>query len=497
VSLSPQQQAVVDHRGGHLQVIACAGAGKTESISRRMAALIAGGAKPESIIAFTFTDKAAAELKERVVRRVGETLGKEFLDRLGPMYVGTIHSYCFRLLQTYVPKYGNYDVLDENRHAGFLSREFRTLGLKDLAPKHWEAIEEFQTAADVISNELVDVDDVPGKLGDCYRAYLAALDRYHFLTFGRLIALAVEELGDIGVFSRIHSALTHLFVDEYQDINPAQERLIQILATDPVKLCVVGDDDQSIYQWRGADVRNILEFARRHDGVTTHVLDTNRRSRPGIIAVANRFAASIKPRLEKTMAPARAGSEAEVSTWLAGTPGDEAAQIAETIERLAERGHAYRDIAVLYRSVRTSGPPLIEALDRRNIPYTCAGRTGLFLQPEVALFGQIHAWFADNEWQSAPFSPFEAVDIDAVVAGLNAHFGMGKTIKGLKKYLVDWKSDRLSGARSVSLVGDFYSLLNFLGAHSTDVDTKAGAARFGAFARFSKLLADFEHVTRY
>ena len=136
-SLSPAQQQVVDHRGTDLQVIACAGSGKTESISRLVAALIAEGAQPASIVAFTFTERAAAELKERIARRVAERMGDPFRDRLGPMFVGTIHAYCFRILQDHAPKYGNYDVLDEHRHAGFLSREYWRLGLSKLKAKHW------------------------------------------------------------------------------------------------------------------------------------------------------------------------------------------------------------------------------------------------------------------------------------------------------------------------------------------------------------------------
>lgn len=496
VTLSPQQQAVVNHRGGHLQVIACAGSGKTESISRRMAALIAEGVAPESIVAFTFTEKAAAELKERVARRVAERMGEVFLDRLGPMYVGTIHSYCFRLLQTHVPKYGNFEVLDENRHAGLLSREFRRLGLGKLGNGHWKTIQAFSEAADVIANELIDPDDVPGDVGECYRAYLETLERYHFLTFGRLVALAVEELGDLDVFTRVHGPLGYLFVDEYQDVNPAQEKLVEILATAPVEFCVVGDDDQSIYQWRGADVGNILTFARRYEGATTAVLDTNRRSRPGIISTANAFAATIAPRLAKTMAPHRAGAPVEVVPWREETPDDEATRIAETIERLAEKGFAYRDVAVLFRSVRTSGPPLIAALEDRNIPFACAGRTGLFLQPEPALFAQVHVWFTDGDWKDERYAQTRKVDLDAVVRGLEHHFGDGTPIPGLKRYLEDWKRDRLAGNRSVSLVGDFYRLLQRLGVERIDPDTKSGAARLGAFARFSQILADFEHVTR-
>src|SRR5438874_1894545 len=114
-SPSPEQQRVIDHRDGHLQVVACAGAGKTEAISRRVAALIEEGVEPSQIVAFTFTDRAAEGLKTRISRRVAGVMGSNFLDRLGPMFIGTIHSYCLRLLQDHVPEFGNFDVLDENR----------------------------------------------------------------------------------------------------------------------------------------------------------------------------------------------------------------------------------------------------------------------------------------------------------------------------------------------------------------------------------------------
>ena len=114
--LSPAQLRAVQHRGSDLQLIACAGSGKTETVAQRVSALIEEGAAPESIVAFTFTERAALELKDRILKRVKEKKGAAFLDRLGPMYVGTIHGYCFRLLQDHVPKYGSYDMLDENRH---------------------------------------------------------------------------------------------------------------------------------------------------------------------------------------------------------------------------------------------------------------------------------------------------------------------------------------------------------------------------------------------
>lgn len=497
IQLSPDQQRVVSHRGGDLQVIACAGSGKTESISRRVAALITEGAEPSSIVAFTFTERAAAELKERVVRRVAERVGEAFLDRLGPMFVGTIHGYCFRLLQNHVPHYGNYDVLDEHRHAGLLSREYRTLGLAKLGVRHWNPIRDLMRTVDVISNELIDPAKLDGTpLGEVYRAYLEMLDRYHFLTFGLIISRAIAVLEDPAIFKRVHEPLRLLVVDEYQDVNPAQERLIQLLATPPVELSVIGDDDQSIYQWRGSDVRNILEFTKRRTGAKTITLAANRRSRPAIVERANAFSKSIPGRLPKAMEPIRNAGPNQVVAWWASTEEEEAERVADTIARLHVAGYRYQDIAVLYRSVRTAAPPLIEALRSRGIPFACVGRTGLFLQPEIALFGEIFAWFVDGDWKDERFGPVRKADIDHIVTGLERHFGGGKPIPALRKYLEDWKTYQLRGARPVSLVGDFYQLLWFLKAYEIDLDTAEGSARFGAFARFSEILADFEHVNR-
>lgn len=497
IALSPAQRLVVTHRGTDLQVIACAGSGKTESISRRVAALILEGSEPASIVAFTFTQRAANELKERIIRRVADVKGQEYRDRLGPMFIGTIHAYCFRLLQDYVPRYGNYDILDENRHAALLSREYRSLGLSKLGARHWQPIRDFAQTVDVMSNELIRPEKLDGTpLGECVCAHREMLERYHFLTYGSLITTAVEALETPSIFERVHGPLRHLMVDEYQDINPAQERLIELLATAPVQLCVVGDDDQAIYQWRGSDVSNILEFTKRRPTVSAVTLDANRRSRATIVQVANKFAKSISMRLPKEMTPVRAGDGREVIPWAAETDVEEAETIADTILQLHERGFRYRDIAVLFRSVRTSATPLLEAFEERGVPVNCAGRTGLFMQPEVALFGEVFAWFVEGDWRDQRFGSTRPASLDNIVSGLSRHFGRGEELPGLRKYLTDWKAYQLRGLRTVSLVDDFYALLAFLGGHEVDVDTPMGSARFGAFARFSALLADFEHVHR-
>lgn len=491
-----EQQAVIGHRGGHLQVIACAGAGKTEAISRRVCSLIEEGVEPSQIIAFTFTERAAASLKSRITKRVAEVKGNAFLDRLGPMFVGTIHAYCLRMLQDHVPDFGNFDILDENRLAGLLSREHKRLELGKIGPQHWRPIFDFLRNADVMENELLDPAPLKGtSFGDCYLAFKQTLFRYHFLTYGLLISAAVKALARPEVFASVHAGLKHLIVDEYQDVNPAQEKLIALLAQPPVQLCVVADDDQAIYQWRGSDVSNMLEFADRY-AATPLVLSVNRRSKPTIIHTANVFASTIAPRLPKKMRLHRDASGPELHGWSADTVEDEATIIAETIEKLCERGYRYKDVAILFRSVRTSSPSLIEEFKARSIPFRCAGRTGLFLQPEAAVLGKTYAWLSKNEWKDERYGESQSVDLDELETGYAGVFNDGKPVDGLREYLSDWQGFVGDTAGQVNLVRDYYRLLRILGIHDINLDDPAGSARMGCLARFSQILADYEHVTR-
>ncbi len=425
-------------------------------------------------------------------------MGTEFLGHLGPMFVGTIHAYCLQMLQNHVPRYGNYDLLDENRHAGLLSREFHSMDLGRLRGRHWKSIQQFMQELDVVYNELISPAVLAeSDLGACLAEYERMLDRFHYLTFSQVIAKAVAVLADPVVFASVHASLQHLIVDEYQDINPAQERLIELLSQDPVQLCVVGDDDQSIYQWRGSDVSNIVTFAKRRTGTRSIRLEENRRSTPGVIEAASRFSMSIPGRLAKKMTPVRKAGDVEVVPWCAETPQAEAEIIANAVRDLHSRGVPYADIAVLHRSVRTSGPVLIEAFIENNIPFDCGGRTGLFMQPEINLLGELYAWFGDASWQDTRFGEFRDADLKNVITGLACSFGldMSKAEK-LGHYIADWRAFVLRGHRPVNLVGDFYRLLNFLGVRDIDPGTSDGAARLGAFARFSTVLADFENVTR-
>jgi DNA helicase-2/ATP-dependent DNA helicase PcrA len=245
-------------------------------------------------------------------------------------------------------------VLDDNRLTAFLSREANRLELRQLDPgsRLFASIEAFLKGVDVVENELLDPAALPDPFGSVLRAHYATLDRYRLLTYGQQVVRAVRELERPALAAEVHSRLRHLIVDEYQDVNPAQERLIELLAGPQVELCVVGDDQQAIYQWRGSDVSNIVTFPQRYPDVATFEITTNRRSRPQIIEAANRFATTIPDRIDKAMLPHRAsaGTEPEVAVWHAATETDEAGWVANLILDLVEAGVRYRDIAVLVRS---------------------------------------------------------------------------------------------------------------------------------------------------
>lgn len=495
MKLSPEQERIVNHRGSDLQVIACAGAGKTESMARRVASLIADGEDPASIVAFTFTARAASELAHRIELRLVDFLGESARDRMSAVYVGTIHAFCQRLLQTHVPELGDYDVMDENEHTAFLSREFRTLGLSALSRGHWRAVADFAEALDVMGNELIPdarLEDSP--LEEPVRRYRELLQRFRLLTFAELISRAVEVLRNPSLNKQIRGPLRHLLVDEYQDINPAQEELIRLLAEPPVLLTVVGDDDQAIYQWRGADVANILTFQARRSPVESVRLLANRRSRAPIVTAANAFALEIPDRLEKAMTPVRLGTEADVIGWGAPTDVDEATSIADHMLRLRDAGFAWRDMAVLYRSVRTSAGPLLDALEERGIPYQCAGRTGLFLRTEVRLLAELYAWFVDGEWQEGRWGESRLPTVEDVARGLRALFPAARP--DLQEYLEDWRAVRLRGRAMESMVADLYRLFEELGVWRLDPNDPGDAARLGALAQFSRVVGDFEHIFR-
>ncbi|MGH9489631.1 MAG: ATP-dependent helicase [Terriglobales bacterium] len=499
VALSAEQLRVVASKNARIQVIACAGSGKTETMARRIVRLLAEGAEPAAIVAFTFTERAAAGLKNRVLQRYAEARGEAECRKLGPLSIGTIHAYCFRLLQEHAPHFSGFDLADEHRLAALLSREYRRLKLDGLRIlRHWTTVRDFLHNAEAVENELIPEGSLSGPFAGCYREFCRRLERYRLLTYGRIITQAVALLEDATLAAAVRGGLRHLIVDEYQDVNPAQEKLITLLAAPPVQLCVVGDDDQAIYQWRGSDVANITEFAQRYPGCDRFPLAINRRSTRAIITAANRFVPSIGPRLDKDMRPAEGAADGLAPVcWTAANGAAEAEEIAAQIERLHNAGYAYREIAVLFRSVRTSARPLIDALTKRGILPACGGRTGLFQQPEARLLGQTYAWLTRNKWRSEEHGAGSEVSLPGLLADYSRAFGLGSEAqRSLRERLEQWRSEAVQERREGNLVGEYYQLLNVLGVVAWNLEDSATATRMGVLARFSGLLADFEHMKR-
>jgi DNA helicase-2/ATP-dependent DNA helicase PcrA len=490
--------AAVHHRGSHLQIIAAAGSGKTEVVSQRVVDLLAEGVPPSGIVAFTFTERAAAELRHRIEERTDQRLGRAALDVLGGLFVGTIHAYCFRLLQTRVPRYETYDVLDDHRATAFLAREANRLDLKRLDPagRLFASISRFLKGVDVVENELLDPNLMPEPFRQVLVDYFATLERYRLLTYGQQIVRVVEELGRPQFRAAVHAELRHLIVDEYQDVNPAQERLIELLAGPRVELCVVGDDDQAIYQWRGSDVSNIVTFRDRYPNVATFEITTNRRSRPTIITTANRFAATIPGRLPKTMAPFRPSSGGtEVVAWAAADEATEAGWLTALALDAHHAGVAYRDIAVLVRS-RAAYRALVDHFATFDIPVQPGGRTGLFDQPEALVLGRTFAWMSAVDWRAAfgPGAPVQEADLlDEYVRV----FGIDPAARNrLRRLLREWRDAVPRKDRTADLVGELYLLLGELGVSNWDLADPMMVNKLGTLARFTELLADYESVRR-
>ncbi len=483
-----------------MQIIASAGSGKTEVVSQRVADLLAEDARPDAIVAFTFTERAAAELKERIEARVTARLGASALDRLNGLFVGTIHSYCFRLLQQHVPKYETYDVLDENQLAAFVSREARRLNVRqfDANKRLFASVQRFLRNVEVVDNELLDLECLPEDFRTVLEEYYATLARYRLLTYGQQIRAAVEELRRPAVASRVHETLRFLIVDEYQDINPAQEELIRRLTGPDTELCVVGDDDQAIYQWRGSDVDNIVTFATRYEPVTRFEITTNRRSRPEIIEAANRFAQSIPNRLTKEMNPARLadGSDPRVVVWRARNEMTEAGWITNLVVDQHEAGVPFTDIGILVRS-RAAYGRVLEQLATFNVPVQPGGRTGLFDQAEAVALAKTYCWLSDVDWGER-YQWREPVELASLLDEYATVFELrGKPHENrVKQVLMAWQTHSRNSERTADLVGDFYELLDVLEVRDWDFDDPVRLNAVGTLARFTSLLADYESVRR-
>ncbi|MER8085310.1 DNA helicase PcrA [Streptomyces sp. NPDC058316] len=387
--LNTEQRAAVVHAGSPLLIVAGAGSGKTRVLTHRIAHLLAErGVHPGQILAITFTNKAAGEMKERVEQLVG--------PRANAMWVMTFHSACVRILRRESKKLGFtssfsiYDAADSKRLMALVCRDL------DLDPKRFPP-KSFTAKVSNLKNELIDEETFAGQAADgfektlaqAYAMYQSRLREANALDFDDIIMTTVHLLQAFpDVAEHYRRRFRHVLVDEYQDTNHAQYTLVRELVGPagerdaPAELCVVGDADQSIYAFRGATIRNILQFEEDYPNATTILLEQNYRSTQTILSAANAVIERNESRRPKNLWT-NAGTGARITGYVADTEHDEAQFVADEIDRLTDAGDAKAgDVAIFYRT-NAQSRVFEEIFIRVGLPYKVVGGVRFYERKEV------------------------------------------------------------------------------------------------------------------
>ncbi len=378
--LNPQQRAAVVHRGGPLLVLAGAGSGKTRVITVRMAHLVAEGLAPENILALTFTNKAAGEMAERVAGLVGHEAARA-------MTVGTFHSLGLRMVEEDARRLGfsrQFTLLDAADQASAVRHCLRSLRIDP--KRHDPAV--FLTAISNARNAGQTPDDVAAQPGrritaQVYAAYLAWLEAYQAIDFDDLILRPVQLLREhADLRAKWRARFRTVLVDEYQDTNGMQFELMRLLVEEHRSLCVVGDDDQAIYGWRGAQVSNILDFDQHFPDATMVALTQNYRSSGHILEAANAVIRRNDARKVKSLWT-DVGLGERVQVVACKDAQAEAAWVAGEISRRASvEGRPFRDFGVLFRTGKQSDL-VQDALRMAGVPFAVVGAFDFYERKEV------------------------------------------------------------------------------------------------------------------
>ncbi len=375
--LNPQQREAVQHGQGPLLVLAGAGTGKTRVVTVRIAHLVANGVAPSHILAVTFTNKAAREMKERVGKLVGKRAAKE-------LTVTTFHSFAIRLLRRFGEKLGyrkSFGIATEEDRKTLLRTILRENGIstKLVAPR-WGVYQISTWKNEGVGPDAameVAADDAEIHLAHAYQILSKELKRRQVMDFDDMLLFGLELLRDHpDVLDICRDKYRHLMVDEYQDTNSVQYEFIRLLAGGRRNLAVVGDDDQSIYGWRGARAGNILDFGKHYPGAKVVTLDQNYRSTNVILRAANRIIDNNQGRMKKNLWSAL-GEGRPVELFRAEDERDELRHLVARIKGLKNRAVRYEAIAVLFRA-NTQANAIEIFLREADIPYRVVGTRSLF-----------------------------------------------------------------------------------------------------------------------
>lgn len=379
--MNDRQAEAVQTTEGPLLIMAGAGSGKTRVLTHRIAYLIDEKMiNPWNILAITFTNKAAREMKERAA-----ALNPATQDCL----IATFHSMCVRILRREADHIGynrNFTIVDPGEQRTLMKRILKNLNLD---PKKWNERAILATISKA-KNDLIDEVAYANMAGDmyteivakCYTAYQKELRQSEAMDFDDLIMLTLRLFDqNPDVLTYYQQRYQYIHVDEYQDTNHAQYQLVKLLASRFKNICVVGDADQSIYGWRGADMQNILDFEKDYPEAKVVLLEENYRSTKTILQAANEVIRNNRNRRPKNLWTQNEDGE-EIVYYRANDEQDEALFVARTIDQLSREGYSHKDFAVLYRT-NAQSRTVEEALLKANIPYTMVGGTKFYSRKEI------------------------------------------------------------------------------------------------------------------
>jgi len=380
--LNDVQSAAVKHTDGPVLIFAGAGSGKTRVLTHRIAYLLKElRIAPDRILAVTFTNKAAGEMKSRLQAMVGAPARD--------VWVGTFHAMCVRILRRdgrFIGIGSSFAVIDEADQRQLVREILDDLDYDERQLSASACLAEIDKAKNALlwPEQYVQTQTsfLGERIGNVYTEYQRRLGESNSLDFDDLIARTIDLLErDPDVRAKYQNKFQYILVDEYQDVNAAQYRLIALLAGRHGNITVVGDDDQSIYSWRGSDYRMILRFEEDFAGAKTFTLEENYRSTSRILDAANVLVANNRSRAPKKLFTSRAEGE-PITLYPAATERDEARYVVEKIKSSVRDGSAYRDFVVLYRT-NAQSRVFEEALLTEGIPYRIVGGVGFYARTEV------------------------------------------------------------------------------------------------------------------
>jgi len=498
-----EQEAVLSTLEGNLRILACAGSGKTEVISRRIAEVMENGVAPENIVCFTFTNKAADEMKSRIQKHVNE-LCPQVLT--GPLFVGTIHSFCLQILREFNHKFDNFDVLTENSRIAFISHpdNYHRIGLdiEDDHPGKFKKISRFCESVDVFREELLQMDQVKAlsktkeeKLFPFrYKKYTDLLEDKRFIDFSGILFECYNMLKDPEKLSQIKKRYRYLVCDEYQDVNKIQELIIEKIWGNSGNISVVGDDDQAIYHWRGTKLTYLLDFPQRYKTAKSFPLLKNFRTSMQISSVANKVIEHNK-RLTKPMYSERPDEDNCVLISEFENEEDEAKFIASKIREMIGKpitlpdGRckrlAYEDFAVLFRSVKNSAGTVINELKKQGIPYRVRGGiSDLFEFSEVDFVAKCFAYLSGLEYRNRSYSLNSLCEaLQSVVSMKAIHDSFRGQIAALK--------NRLEASGKLDLQRTYHKILKMIGVQEGIYPDSV----LMVLGQLSQLVKEFEDIS--